>query len=76
MQVTLVRGFGECVECGNLTSYQMWVGKMQFFFCDKCIQELYLKSHTFLYENNEYFKLKEMENKTKELVKFYHYNKE
>ena len=69
MQITLVNGTGKCIECGNLTSYQMWLGKMQFFFCDRCIQELYYKSYAFLYENNEYFRLKEIENKTKELIK-------
>ena len=37
MNILLVRGFGKCIECGNMTSYQMWIGKMQFYFCDKCI---------------------------------------
>ena len=68
MTITLVRGFGKCIECGKMTSYQLWIGKMQFFLCDKCIQDLYYKSHEFLY-NNEYFKIKEMENNTKDLIK-------
>lgn len=71
MNILLVHGFGKCIECGNMTSYQMWIGKMQFYFCDKCVQEMHHKSYEFLYKNNEYFKLKEMENKTKELVKQY-----
>lgn len=62
MNILLVRGFGKCIECGNMTSYQMWVGKMQFYFCDKCVQEMYHKSYEFLYKNNENFKLKETEN--------------
>jgi len=69
MNILLVRGFGKCIGCGNMTSYQMWIGKMQFYFCDKCIQELHYKTYGFLYKNNEYFKFKEMENKTKELIK-------
>jgi hypothetical protein len=69
MNILLVRGFGKCIECDNMTSYQMWVGKMQFYFCNKCIQELHYKTYGFLYKNNEYFKFKEMENKTKELIK-------
>ncbi len=69
MKIELVRGIGKCIECGNMTSYQMWIGKMQFYFCDKCVQEIYYKSHEFLYKNNEYFKLKEKENETKELIK-------
>ena len=54
MNVTLVRGIGKCIECGNMTSTQLWLGKMQFYFCDKCIQEMYYKSHEFLYKNNEF----------------------
>ena len=69
MNVTLVRGIGKCIECGNMTSTQLWLGKMQFYYCNKCIEELYLQSHSFLYKNNEYFKIKELENKAKDLVK-------
>lgn len=69
MQLTLVRGTGKCIECGNTTSYQMWVGKMQFYFCDKCVHNLYHKSYDFLIKQNEYFKAKQMENQAKELIK-------
>ena len=69
MNITLVRGFGKCIECGNITSYQMWVGKMQFYFCDRCTEKLYYTAHNFLYENKEAFKLKEIENQTKQLIK-------
>ena len=69
MNITLVRGFGKCIECGNMTSYQMWVGKMQFYFCDRCTEKLYYTAHNFLYENKEAFKLKEMKNQTKQLIK-------
>lgn len=65
MDIVFVRGFGKCIECGNMTSYQMWIGKMQFYFCDKCIQEFHYKTYGFLYKNNEYFKFKKMENKTR-----------
>ena len=58
MNILLVRGLGKCIECGNMTSYQMWIGKMQFYFCDKCVQEIHHKSYEFLDKNNE---LKEME---------------
>lgn len=40
MKITLVRGFGKCIECGEITSYQLWVGKMQFYFCKDCIDKL------------------------------------
>ena len=40
MKILLVRGFGKCIECGKTTSTQMWVGKMQFYFCEDCVNKL------------------------------------
>ena len=40
MNISIVNGFGKCIECGKHTSYQMWVGKMQFFFCEYCIKNI------------------------------------
>lgn len=69
MKFELVNGTGKCIECGKMTSYQLWIGKMQFYLCDHCIQDIHSKSYCFLYQNNEYFKLKEKENEIKKLVK-------
>ena len=69
MNIELVRGFDKCVECGKMTSYCIWFHKLDFYICNNCIQNLYYKSHDFLYKNNEAFKLKEIENQTKELIK-------
>ena len=40
MTITLVRGFGKCIDCGKMTSIQLWLGKMQFFYCKDCAAEL------------------------------------
>ena len=69
MTIKLVRGFGKCVECGKTTSYNIWFDKLNFYICENCIQNFYYKSYDFLYKNNEAFKLKEIENQTKELIK-------
>ena len=69
MNIELVRGFGKCVECGKMTSYCVWFNKLDFYICKSCIQNLYYKSYDFCIKNNEAFKLKEIENQTKELIK-------
>ena len=69
MTIELVRGFGKCVECGKATSYNIWLYKIDFYICENCIQNLHYKLYDFLYKNNEAFKLKEIENQTKELIK-------
>lgn len=54
MTITLVRGFGKCIDCGKMTSIQLWLGKMQFFYCKDCAAELSKDIVQFLEkENNE-----------------------
>ena len=53
MKFELVNGTGKCIECGKMTSYQLWIGKMQFYLCNNCIQDIHSKSYCFLYQNNE-----------------------
>ena len=48
MKILLVRGFGKCIECGSMTSYQMWIGKMQFFLCETCVNKLSVESTRFM----------------------------
>ncbi len=58
MKILFVNGHGKCIECGKDTSAQMWIGKMQFFFCEACINKLSVESTRFM---NEY-KIKIMQN--------------
>lgn len=53
MKILPVKGGGKCIECGKTTTTQMWVGRMQFFFCEKCVSDLSVESTRFM---NEYKK--------------------
>lgn len=53
MNILLVRGFGKCIECGNMTSIQLWLGKMQFFYCKDCATELSKDIVQFLEKEDE-----------------------
>lgn len=54
MTITLVHGFGKCIDCGKMTSIQLWLGNMQFFYCKDCAAELSKDIVQFLEkENNE-----------------------
>ena len=48
MKITSVNGYGKCIECGNETSIQMWIGKMQFYFCDHCVNRLSTEAKIFI----------------------------
>ena len=39
MQLGLVRGFGKCVNCGQMTSYNLWFtySKGEYYICKNCI---------------------------------------
>ena len=58
MKILPVNGHGKCIECGRETDIQMWLGRMQFFFCETCINKLSKESTRFM---NDY-KIKLMQN--------------
>lgn len=50
MKILPVNGNGKCIECGKMTTTQMWIGRMQFFFCEKCVSDLSVESTRFMGE--------------------------
>ena len=48
MKILPVNGHGKCIECGRITTTQMWIGKMQFFFCENCVDKLSKESTRFM----------------------------
>ena len=63
MKITSVNGHGECIECGKETSTQMWIGRMQFYFCETCVNKLSVESTRFM--NDYKIKIMNMMSKSK-----------
>lgn len=63
MKILSVNGHGKCIECGKETSTQMWIGRMQLFFCETCVNKLSVESTSFM--NDYKIKIMHMMSKSK-----------